>query len=224
MNYKGVIFDLDGTLVDSIEDLGDAVNKVLLDHHFPPHSYTTYKRLIGNGLKKLVYDTLPENNRSNEMQAECRHQLFEVYEKNCMNKTKPYDGIFDLLSSLESKGIRCAVLSNKADGFTKQIVRTLFPKVNFEYIIGVTNEAEKKPHPGAALRICEGMGLEPADMIFIGDSGVDMQTANNAQMCAVGALWGFKSRKEIQQNGAAHLISHPLELTHIIQTNSDDRF
>jgi len=145
--------------------------------------------------------------------------MFAIYDTNCLNKTKPYDGIVELLDALDAKQIPYAILSNKADEFTKKMVKSLFPNRGFVCVEGVINDHEKKPNPIVALRICDHMGLKPNQMIFMGDSGVDMQTAKNAGMCAVGVTWGFKPKEELKQNGAQYSIEHPQELNKIINSN-----
>jgi phosphoglycolate phosphatase len=216
MKFKGVIFDLDGTLIDSVEDIADSMNIVLRKHNFPTHNIKIYKRFLGKGIKNLVFEALPEAHKDKQIRMECFNAMNDAYFNNCTNKTKPYDGIFDLLNELVSKEIKFAVLSNKADEFTKKIVITLFPNWNFEFIVGMTNEVNKKPNPQGALQISHGLGIQPDKIIFVGDSGIDMQTANNAGMHAVGALWGFKTKEELSLNGAKHLIEHPLELIQIL--------
>lgn len=217
MQYRGVIFDLDGTLVDSVEDLADSLNGVLENHNFPIHSIETYKMMIGSGVKKLVYDALPAEYRDGDIYLECVEDMYEVYASNCLNKTHLYDGVNSLLDELDSMNIKYSILSNKADEFTKSVVSTLFPNRKFEFVVGVTKEEEKKPNPKNALSICKDMGLTPDQILYLGDSGIDMQTASSANMYAVGALWGFKSREEMELNGADCFIDTPLELAQIIK-------
>ena len=219
MTFKAVIFDLDGTLIDSAVDIADSLNIVLENYNLPTHSVNTYKNLIGNGIKQLVNDALPEQARTAKVKENCIKEMFEHYNANCLNKTQPYDGINEMLTELDSKGIKTAVLSNKADAFTRKMVAELFPKNNFKYVVGVTNETDKKPNPINALRISKDLGVEPQEIIYLGDSGVDMQTAVNAGMYAVGALWGFKSKEEIIENGAEVVIKNPLELLKVLKVS-----
>jgi phosphoglycolate phosphatase len=216
MQYHAIIFDLDGTLVDSIEDLADSLNKVLENNNLPTHHIDTYKRLVGSGIKKLVQDALPQEHRNTALQQECTQAMFDIYQANCMNKTKPYAGITELLDALDKRQIRYAVLSNKADEFSKKIVASLFPQRNFAFVVGVTDEASKKPNPQNALKMSKEFGHHPEEIVFVGDSGIDMQTANNAGMCAIGALWGFKSKEELKQNKANHTIEHPIDLLKVL--------
>ena len=216
MNFKGVIFDLDGTLVNSLEDLADAMNIVLHNFNFPTHELQAYKYFVGNGIRDLVCKALPEENKDKDLIDSCYNSMIEEYSNNCINKTKPYDGITALLDELVSRNMKMAVFSNKADVFTKKIVLTLLPDWNFEAIIGLSTQAHKKPNPLGALQISEKLGISPVDIVYVGDSGIDMQTANNAGMCAVGALWGFRTAEELTSNGAKYLINQPLDLMKIV--------
>ena len=215
MNFKGIIFDLDGTLVNSLEDIADSMNTVLREFNFPVHNVQTYKQFVGHGIRNLILKALPETDRDAAIIEKCYHTMMEVYRNNCINKTRPYDGIVELLDALASRNLKLAVFSNKTDEFTKKIVLALLPNWNFEAIIGLSNEAHKKPNPSVVLHISEIFNLNAENIIYVGDSGVDMQTANNAGMYAVGALWGFQEKEELLSNGARHLINHPLDLIKI---------
>jgi len=217
MKYKGIIFDLDGTLLNSIEDLAESMNTVLEKHSFPTHGVAKYEQLIGNGILNLVKKALPKSHNDDQKCKQYFDMMFDVYRENCTNKTRPYERITELLDSLTSNNIKIAVLSNKADELTKKAVATLLPDWRFESVNGLTDENSKKPHPGKALEISNKMGLKPKDILFVGDSGVDMNTAVNAGMDAVGVLWGFRSRDELERNGATHIIEQPLELLKILK-------
>ncbi|HPT20377.1 MAG TPA: HAD family hydrolase [Bacteroidales bacterium] len=216
MKFKGAIFDLDGTLVNSLEDLADSMNAVLKSNNFPVHDLSSYKYFVGNGLRNLVYKTLPEDSRTEETVNICYDSMVSGYRENCINKTQPYDGITDLLDELASRGIKLAVFSNKADELTKKIVQTLLPNCNFEVVSGLLNEEYKKPNPAGALKICETFGLQPADVVYIGDTGTDMKTSVNAGTYPAGALWGFRTKEELIANGAKQLLNHPLDLLQIL--------
>jgi len=216
MKFEGVIFDLDGTLVNSLDDIADSMNAVLQQHHFPAHPNEDYKLFIGNGLRNLVRTVLPEAYRTDEeLVSKCLASMIGLYNDNCLNKTKPYAGIPELLDALVSPGIRLAILSNKNDALTKKIVQALLPRWNFEYVVGLTTEALKKPNPAEALRISREMGIAPEKMFYAGDSGTDMQTAANAGMYAVGVLWGFRSKEELLSNGAKVVVEYPEDLVRI---------
>jgi phosphoglycolate phosphatase len=217
MRYKGVIFDLDGTLVNSLEDIADSMNIVLQRHGFPPHDLPAYRRFIGNGMTNLMHEALPESSRKEELILKCYNSLLEDYRNNCINKTRPYDGIVELLNELTALKIKIAVFSNKLDELTKQVVRTLLPNWKFEAVIGFNTEIPRKPNPLGALLISQKAGISPENMIYVGDTDVDMQTANSCGMYAVGALWGFRTKEELTSSGAKYLLNHPLELIKIIE-------
>ncbi len=217
MKFEGVLFDLDGTLINSLEDLADSMNTVLKNNHFPTHETEAYRQFIGNGLRNLTRTVLPESYRKDEeLVNRCLASMVEIYNRNCMNKTRPYEGIPSLLDELSSRGLKLAVLSNKNDEMTRRIVRTLFPEGKFECIAGLTTEALKKPNPAEALRISRELDISPAKMLYVGDSGTDMQTANNAGMHAAGVLWGFRTKEEILLNGAKVVVNEPAELLKLL--------
>lgn len=211
MKYKGVIFDLDGTLVDSLKDLSDAMNTVLSSLNHPTHSYETYKSFIGGGIRSLVSKALPSNQNNDEQITICFNAMIAFYRDRCTQKTKPYDGIIELLDSLVSRQVKLSVLSNKSDEFTKKITHALFPNY-FDPVIGLTIETLRKPNPQTVLEIANTLDLKPKELMDIGDTGIDMQTAINANMFGVGVLWGFREREELLAKGASAIIKHPLDL------------
>lgn len=211
MKFKAVIFDLDGTLVNSLIDIADSMNKVLENRNLPTHSYEVINSFIGSGLRNLVTKAIPETIKTEENIESCFQEMIAEYRNNCTNKTSIYDGIIDLLSELKSRNIKLAVLSNKADEFTKKISHDLFPNY-FEIANGLKDEATKKPHPTGALEISNDLGFSPEEILYVGDSGIDMQTAKNANMYAVGVLWGFRPEEELIAEGAQSIINNPLEL------------
>ncbi len=215
MTYKAIIFDLDGTLVNSIEDLADAMNAVLESNNYPTHTYEAYKYFVGSGIRSLVIKALPENQRNDIHINSCFDAMFAIYSRHCISKTKPYDGIIDLLNQLKARNLKLSVLSNKADELTKKITLALFPDY-FKPILGLTLEAHKKPNPIVVLDICKILNIQPEEAIYVGDTAIDMQTANNANMLAVGAPWGFRDKKELIDNGAKHILKHPLDLIKLL--------
>jgi phosphoglycolate phosphatase len=218
MDAEGAIFDLDGTLVNSLDDLADSMNHVLLKFNYPAHEASTYMSFVGNGIRNLVHVALPESARDEQTVSACHDLMMETYAANCIHKTKPYEGITDLLSALKSFNMRLAVLSNKTDTLTKIIVQSLLPGY-FDVVMGLSTEAHKKPDPFGALQISNILGIRCNSIIFTGDSGIDMQTAVNAGMHGVGVLWGFRTREELRNNGAEHIIEHPLDLLAILLGN-----
>ncbi len=211
MKFKGVIFDLDGTLVNSLEDISDAMNAVLKGLNFPTHSYEDYQYFIGSGLRNLVSKSLPSSQNNENQIDKCLNLMVAIYRNACTNKTKPYSGMIELLDYLISINIKLSVFSNKSDELTKKIVADLFPNY-FETAVGLSTESLKKPNPFEALEISKNLGLKPEEMIFVGDSGIDMQTANNANMHAIGVLWGYRPEEELIAKGAKHLLNHPSDL------------
>ncbi|HHW48090.1 MAG TPA: HAD family hydrolase [Clostridiaceae bacterium] len=212
MQYKAIIFDLDGTLLDTIEDLSDSMNAVLEKKGFPTHSVEEYKYFIGHGIHKLVERALPANFRNERSIKEHADLMRQEYKKRWNNKTRPYEGIPELLGKLEEKGILMAVLSNKADDFTKVIISELLPHWKFEVVFGERSNVPRKPDPSAALEIANILGVQPKNFIFLGDSESDMITATAAGMYGIGALWGFRTKEELLSSGAKAVIQHPLDL------------
>lgn len=216
MKFKGVIFDLDGTLVNSLEDIADAMNTVLQNLNYPTHNYDAYQYFIGSGLRNLVSKALPETHNDEKHIDHCYQLMIEEYSGNCTRKTKPYDGIVELLDHLISHNIKLSVFSNKSDELTKKITTALFPNY-FEPIVGLSVEALKKPNPSEAIAISKKLGLKTEEIIFVGDSGIDMQTAANANMLAVGVSWGYRPEEELIANGAKYVLNHPLDLIKVLQ-------
>ncbi|MFV8391938.1 HAD family hydrolase [Flavobacterium sp. LB2P6] len=215
MKFKGIIFDLDGTLVNSLEDIADAMNSVLKGLNFPTHNYDAYQYFIGSGLRNLVTKALPATHNEETQIDQCYHLMVDVYRDNCTHKTKAYDGIFELLDELKSRNIKLSVFSNKADDLTKEITAALFPDY-FDPIVGLTTESLKKPNPFKTVEISKHFGLKAEEIIFIGDSGIDMQTATNANMYAVGVSWGYRPEAELLSNGAKHVLNQPADLMAIL--------
>ena len=219
MKFKGVIFDLDGTLVNSLEDIADAMNSVLQGLNYPTHNYDAYQYFIGSGLRNLVSKSLPETHNDEKHIDHCYQLMIEEYSDNCTRKTKPYDGIVQLLDHLISHNIKLSVFSNKSDELTKKITADLFRNY-FETAVGLNIEALKKPNPSEAIAISKKLDLETEEIIFVGDSDIDMQTAINANMLAVGVSWGYRTAEELIASGAKYVITNPLDLIQIIQADN----
>ena len=215
MNYRAVIFDLDGTLADTLEDIADNMNRVLAGKGFPVHGYDAYRFHVGNGLKNLVAGCLPENVRTDAVIADCHDRMMAEYHLNYINKTRLYDGVPELLEALSSQSVRMAVLSNKADALTQKICNILLKNWKFETVMGATDRFPRKPDPASALFVAAQLGVMPASICYVGDSDVDMKTAIAAGFYPVGVGWGFRPKEELIQNGAKCLIDHPIELLSI---------
>jgi len=207
--YKGIIFDLDGTLLDTIEDLGTSMNEVLTYYNLPEHPIEEYKMLVGNGMKNLLLSSIsPDQLR--RIDTDQAFQMFrEVYGKRYMNATGPYEGIAELLSWFTARDVKLAVNSNKRDDYTEALVMKFFASIPFVRVYGEQTRFPRKPDPAAALEIASAMGEAPEDILYIGDSEVDMATGKNAGMDTVGVLWGFRSRSELEASEAVYIVSEP---------------
>ena len=212
LRYDGVIFDLDGTLVDTLEDIADAMNRVLALEGAPGHTPREYRYLIGRGIRNLVTESLPAELRSEDRVTRCYERMLEDYGRNALVKTRVYDGVPELVRELRAAGLPLAIHSNKADAPTQEIVAALLDPADFVAVRGATPDAPLKPDPAVALAIAARFGLPPARVAYLGDSLVDMRTARAAGMIAVGAAWGFRTRRELVESGAAAVIDAPLEL------------
>ena len=212
MEFDGVIFDLDGTLVDTLEDIGDAMDRVLAREGAPGHTYGEYRYLIGHGIRNLVTEALPAELRSDERVARCYERMIDDYGANSLVKTRPYEGVPELVRGLRAGGVPLAIHSNKSDALTHDIVAALLDPEDFVAVHGARPDAPLKPDPAVALAIAARFGLPPARVVYLGDSLVDMRTATAAGMVPVGAGWGFRTREELVESGAAVVIDAPLDL------------
>ena len=214
--YKAVIFDLDGTLVDSLGDLADSTNTVLSRRGYPVHELDAYRYFVGDGMLNLILRALPRDKATHSLAKELHPEIDAEYSNNWHTRTRPYNDIPELLSVLSSRGLRLAVLSNKPDHFTTRIVRYFFPEVPFDPVFGYREGIPRKPDPTAALDIVKRFGLIKTEVLYIGDTNTDMQTANAADLYAVGAAWGFRPVEELADSGAQAIINHPLELLDLL--------
>lgn len=210
--FKAIIFDLDGTLLDSLEDIADSMNLVLQSAGFPTHPVEAYKYFIGDGMDVLVERALPRENLSPAEIAKCLTAMKKVYSEHWAAKTHPYPGIANLLKRCGAIGLKMGILSNKPDDATQVTVdHFLLPEI-FVAIQGARPNIPKKPHPLGAELMAGQMGMEPAECIFLGDMPVDMQTAVEAGMYPVGALWGMRTARELSEGGAKMLAVTPADL------------
>jgi phosphoglycolate phosphatase len=212
MKIKAVVFDLDGTLLDTLGDLADSVNTVLHEAGYPTHPEDAYRYFVGNGIFKLIERTLPPDQRKPEVIADFVQRFNEVYKRNWNAKTKPYPGIPELLRSLVAKGLDLAILSNKPHEATLETSGFFLKDTPFKLVYGARPGVPVKPDPTAAFEIARAMGYDPAEFAYLGDTSIDMSTANQAGMFAVGVTWGFRTPEELREYGAKVLIDHPMEL------------
>ena len=212
MQYKAAIFDLDGTLIDSLADLADSANEMLASYGFPTHPIEPFRYFVGNGSRKLIERVLPEEKRTPAFIDEALAKYKGIYGKNILTKTRPYAGILEMLAALRQQRIPLGLCTNKHQEAAAAIVRELFPAGTFQQVIGDRSGYPRKPDPTTALEIAAALGAEPAETAYLGDSLVDMQTAVNAGFLPVGVLWGFREKAELVEHGAAVLLEKPAEL------------
>jgi len=212
--HTAVIFDLDGTLLDTLDDIADSLNRVLRGKGLAVHPVKAYRYFVGSGAEELVSRTLPPAQRAGTFLKECVEAFRREYGRNWNVKTRPYDGIPELLDALAGKDITMAVLSNKPHEFVEICVREYFPAWELFPVLGERDGFPVKPNPAGALEIARETGVPPGEFIFLGDSGTDMETAVQAGMFPLGALWGFRPEKELREHGAADTISRPSDLLH----------
>lgn len=216
MDIRGVIFDLDGTLLDTLEDLADAANATLAHFGFPGHSAAAYRYFVGEGLLTLMERIVPEENRSQSEIAACMETFQQLYGKSWDLKSRPYAGIMEMLQQLRQSGLQLGVLSNKPHAFTRLCVQRFFAADTFDFVYGQREGVPKKPDPSGAKEIAALMNLLPQQMLYVGDTAIDMRTGNEAGMFTLGVLWGFRERQELMASKAGKIISHPSEVvTHV---------
>lgn len=216
--FKAVLFDLDGTLFESLTDLGDAMNAVLTAWDFPPHPLDAYRYFVGDGMKKLVTRSLPADAAEDPTIVEaCLVQMKSEYGRRWHLHSKLYRGIPDLLDWLQDRKIPLCILSNKPDDLIEAIQNRFLSRWQFALVRGATAQFPLKPDPAGALAIGAELNIKPETFLYLGDTAVDMLTANGAGMFAIGCLWGFREATELQETGARILLSHPQNLLDLLQ-------
>lgn len=214
---RAVLFDLDGTLINTIEDIADSMNQALERLGRPRHPVEDYKYLVGRGVEHLVVSALPECDRGGELVDQGIRLFKKDYEIHWRDKSSLYPGIGKMLDDLSDLGVRMAILSNKPDQYTKVVCDTWFQSWKLDEVLGARADVPLKPSPIGALRLAALMKLEPSEFIYVGDSGVDMETALAAGMHGIGALWGYRTSEELLNYGAKELIDSPAALIPIAQ-------
>lgn len=209
---KGIIFDLDGTLLNTIEDLAASTNYALRNHGFPEHAPVAYRYFVGNGITRLIERALPEDARQEEMIKQVREEFVTYYQQHKTDFSQPYPGIPELLENLRQRNILLAVASNKYQQGTSELIRHFFGDGLFAVVSGQKKNIPAKPDPTIVNDILRQTGMEKSQVLYVGDSGVDMLTARNSGLTSIGVSWGFRPRQELEENGACHLIDHPREL------------
>lgn len=212
MSKQLAIFDLDGTLLDTVADLANATNQALAKCGYPTHPTEAYYRFVGNGINKLFARALPEEARTEENVQRIRTLFIPYYNEHNADDSHPYPGIVELLTHLQSQGIQLAVASNKYQQATAKLVGHFFPNIRFAAVYGQREGVPIKPDPTIVNDILSETGISRTHTLYIGDSGVDMQTARNASVESVGVTWGFREEEELRTNGATHIIHHAKDI------------
>ncbi len=213
---KLAIFDLDGTLLDTIGDLAASCDAVLWQNGLPQHTTEEYRQMVGRGILRLVEAAIPEHLRLPEYVEKVRQDFVAYYLDHIDLHTHPYNGIPELIDAMTERGVKIAVASNKFQAGTERLIRSFFPDVEFVAVLGQRVGVPLKPDPQIDLEIIEAAGVEPSETLHIGDSGVDMQTAHAAGVRAVGVTWGFRSREELAESGADVIVDHPEEILNLL--------
>lgn len=213
---KLAVFDLDGTLLYTIEDLAASVNFALNSLGYPTHSVEAYKYMVGSGMKNLVFNALPENAREDNNVEKAKEIMLSYYKEHYADKTRIYDGIEELLLKLKEKGIHIAVCTNKAHDMAVKVIDKLLPNT-FDTVIGKSDDRPLKPDPYSVNEIMSRYGVNANETVFIGDSGVDIKTAINSKTTSIGVLWGFRDEAELKENGAEHIARTPNDIYDIIK-------
>ena len=218
---KLAVFDMDGTICDTIDDLAAATNYTLSVLGYPLHTTDEYKYFVGDGISKLLERALPVDHSSQEEVKKAREIFLSYYKVHFADKTVAYDGIIPLLKALKMAGIHTAVCTNKAHEMAKVIENKLFYGF-FDTVVGQSDEYPLKPDPTSLFNIINTLGVKPEETMFIGDSGIDMQTAKNSKATSIGVTWGFRTAEELNINGAEHLAHTPSDILNIINNINNE--
>jgi phosphoglycolate phosphatase len=214
LRYKAAIFDLDGTLLDTLDDLADAMNDALKEAGLATHPADRYKLMVGNGVNNLVRRAVPQDRQ--DLVEQTLKAMRQNYAKNALNKTKIYDGLHQALLKLRQGNMKLAVLTNKDQSFSVHITEHYFGRDMFELIWGAMPGRPIKPDPSALIQLLEELKVRPSEAVFVGDSGVDMDVAKSAGVASVGVTWGFRGRQELMHHHAGTIIGKPGQLLEVL--------
>lgn len=210
MGYKLVIFDLDGTILNTLDDLADSLNYTLQENGMPMRTKEEVRSFVGNGIQKLIERAVLED--TNEaVRANVLKCFKEHYKLHCADKTRPYDGVKEQILKLRQSGCRTAVISNKADFAVQSLCQDYFPEL-FDYVVGEREGIRRKPWPDSVLEVLEKLGVKKEEALYVGDSEVDIQTAKNAGIDFVAVSWGFRDENYLKEQGAQKIVAVPSEL------------
>ena len=212
--YKLIIFDLDGTILNTLEDLADSTNYALVMNGFSERTMEEVRTFVGNGIGKLIERAVPAGTDA-EVVNKVLADFTEYYGKHCADKTRPYDGILELINILRERGYQTAVVSNKADFAVQELCEQYFPGL-FDFVVGERKEIRRKPAPDSVLEVLERLHVEKEDALYIGDSEVDVQTAENAGIRQISVEWGFRARDVLLSCGAEHIVMKPEEILALV--------
>lgn len=210
--FNAALFDLDGTLLDTLRDLADSMNRVLVQFGHPTHPIESYRYLVGEGVVVLATRALPERHRTEKEIEALLAAYRKDYAENWSVHSRPYDGIPEMLDALSANGVKLGILSNKPHALTVQCVEGYLSAWTFDCVFGQRETVPRKPDPAGAFEAAEVMGVKPSETLYLGDTGTDMHTARAAGMFAVGCTWGFRPESELRDTGANAIIHHPREL------------
>lgn len=222
MRYEAVIFDLDGTLLNTIEDIADSFNAVLRKRGYNTFTVQDYKYFVGKGVNVLIQRAMKEDEIQADLFAQIKKEYYEEYGAKSAVKTKPYEGIMKFLNDLEGNSVRINVLSNKPHSQTLTVMNNYFKNINFDNVYGKKEEFPIKPNPESAFDIIEKLAINKEKILYVGDTLTDMLTAKNAGLDSVGVLWGFRNRKELEEHDAKYIVSRPEEILKIVIGDNGD--
>lgn len=209
---KAILFDLDGTLIDSLADLAGAINRMLVDHGYPARELSVFPEYIGDGVRQLVWRALPEHARTDEIIDACLRDYQRHYESGWHDQTVVYEGMMETLTQLKARGLKVGCISNKPHRFTTLCCDYFFAAETFGIVLGQRDEVPRKPNPAGAIEAATTLGVEVSQCAYVGDSGIDMAFAKNAGMFGIGVSWGFRTVEELHKHGSDVIVDHPCDL------------